>query len=78
MGGLSNCWVVRARLLCGLFCLLRVARAVGVLLTVFAMMKPGLTMSVDTVTGRPFMAIRVVFLAMARTMVKPLKCGSRV
>jgi hypothetical protein len=32
------------------------------------MMKAGLTLSVETVTGRPFMAIRIVFFMRARTL----------
>jgi hypothetical protein len=42
-----------------------VARAVLVRLSVSAKMA-GLTLSVDTVTGRPFMAIRIVFFVRAR------------
>jgi hypothetical protein len=32
------------------------------------MMKAGLILSVDTVTGRPFMAIRIVFFMLAKTL----------
>jgi hypothetical protein len=35
---------------------------VAVRVSVSAMMKAGLTLSVDIMTGRPFMAIRIIFM----------------
>ena len=44
------------------------ARAVAVWPSVSPVMEAGLTLSVDTVTGRPFMGIRIVFSVRARTL----------
>ena len=55
---------------CGWVCVARSggARAVAVWPSVSPVLKAGLTLSVDTVTGRPFMAIRIFFSALARTL----------
>jgi len=64
---------------CGAVCVAcsRGSGAVAVRPSVSAVMKAGLTLSVDTVTSRPFMAIRIVFRVRARSLTRSLQDGSR-